>query len=163
MKKVLWLASWYPNAEEPFIGDFIKRHAEAVSMYQPLTVLFVGKYGPPIHADITNAVVRGNKTGSFEENILYYRSTGDSNIMLSKIKSLYTYFKKHAEFIRQLRKRDDLPDLIHVHVAWKAGLFALYLKWKYKIPYVLTEHWTGYYEEAKDSLFKKSFLTRYLT
>ncbi len=69
--------------------------------------------------------------------------------MFSKIRSLYTYFKKHAEFIKRLRKRDELPDLVHVQVAMKAGLVALYLKWKYKIPYVLTEHWSGYYEEDK--------------
>ncbi len=43
MKKVLWLASWYPNEADPFSGDFIKRMAEAVSCYQPVNILFVGK------------------------------------------------------------------------------------------------------------------------
>jgi glycosyltransferase involved in cell wall biosynthesis len=52
---------------------------------------------------------------------------------------------------------------VHVQVAMKAGLIALYLKWKYKIPFVLTEHWTGYYEQSADSLFRKSFLEKYLT
>ena len=50
MKKVLWLASWYPNAAEPFSGDFVKRQAEAVSIFQPLTILFVGKYLSPHHS-----------------------------------------------------------------------------------------------------------------
>ena len=45
----------------------------------------------------------------------------------------------------------------------KAGLIALYLKWKYRIPYVLTEHWSGYYPKSKDSLFKKSIVTRFVT
>ena len=56
-----------------------------------------------------------------------------------------------------------MPDIVHVHVAFKAGLIALYLKWKYKIPYVLTEHWTGYYRQDKNSLFSKSILEKYLT
>jgi glycosyltransferase involved in cell wall biosynthesis len=29
--------------------------------------------------------------------------------------------------------------------------------------YVLTEHWSGYYPTSKDSLYKRSYLTRYLT
>jgi len=56
-----------------------------------------------------------------------------------------------------------MPDLIHVQVAMKAGLIALYLKWKYRIPYVLTEHWSGYYPFSADSLYKKSYLTRFAT
>ncbi len=57
----------------------------------------------------------------------------------------------------------SLPDFVHVHVAMKAGLIALYLKWKFNIPYLVTEHWTGYYRESADSLFKKSRLSKYLT
>jgi glycosyltransferase involved in cell wall biosynthesis len=56
-----------------------------------------------------------------------------------------------------------MPDLVHVQVAMKAGLIALYLKWKYKIPFVLTEHWSGYFEGTKDSLSRKPVLIRYLT
>jgi glycosyltransferase involved in cell wall biosynthesis len=45
----------------------------------------------------------------------------------------------------------------------KAGLLALYLKWKYKIPFVLTEHWSGYFPGTKDGLNRKSLLIRFLT
>ena len=40
-KKVLWLVSWYPNRLAPFNGDFIKRHAEAVSLYHDVQVIYV--------------------------------------------------------------------------------------------------------------------------
>src|SRR6476659_8749065 len=116
MKKVLWLTSWYPNAAEPFSGDFIKRQAEAVSIYQPLTILFVGKYLSPHHSGTEIPDIRSNESGSMDENILYYSSPGNSNTMFSKIRSLYAYFKKHAEFIKRLRKREELPDLVHVQV-----------------------------------------------
>jgi len=42
-------------------------------------------------------------------------------------------------------------------------LVALYLKTRFKIPFVLTEHWSGYYQQPKDNLFKRSFLEKYLT
>ena len=65
--------------------------------------------------------------------------------------------------IRNLKANSELPDLVHVHIAMKAGLIALYLKWRYQIPYIISEHWSGYYAFSRDSLFKKSFLEKYLT
>jgi glycosyltransferase involved in cell wall biosynthesis len=159
MRKVLWLASWYPNETEPFSGDFIKRQAEAVSNFQPIKIIYAGKYLPAIH----NSQISKHASENLQEFILYYSSSGSGRGMISKIRSLYNYFRKHAEIIQWLRDKNELPDLVHVQVAMKAGLVALYLKWKYKIPYVLTEHWSGYYKQAKDSLFRKSFLDKYLT
>jgi glycosyltransferase involved in cell wall biosynthesis len=163
MKKVLWLASWYPNETDPFSGDFIKRQAEAVSIYQSLNVLWVGKYAPVNFSERTNHTNSELRTENLKEYILYYHSTGQGNNIFSKIKSFINYFKKNREFIQQLRKKNELPEIVHVQVAMKAGLIAIYMKWKYKIPFVLTEHWSGYFSNAKDSLFKKSFLTRFLT
>jgi glycosyltransferase involved in cell wall biosynthesis len=163
MKKVLWLTSWYPNETDPFSGDFIKRQAEAVSIYQPLKVLWVGKYAPVHFSEKTNHSNSKFNTENLKEYIIYYPSSDDTKNIFSKIKSLINYFRKNREFIQQLRERNELPDIVHVQVAMKAGLIALYIKWKYKIPYILTEHWSGYYAIAKDSLFKKPLLTRFLT
>ncbi len=163
MKKVLWLASWYPNESDPFSGDFIKRQAEAVSMYQPLNVLWVGKYAPSYFSVRTEHLIRESGTNNLREYIMYYPGSGKGNGVFSKIQSLFRYFKKNKEIIQHLQEKNELPEIVHVQVAMKAGLIALYLKWKYKIPYVLTEHWSGYYPIAKDSLFNKSFLTRFFT
>ena len=156
-KSVLWLASWYPNEAEPFSGDFIQRQAKAVSACQPITVIYVGKSAPGSNKQKEPDVK--SMTGNLQEKIFYYSIHG----FLSKWKSLVTYFKKHHGFIIELRSKNDLPDLVHVHVAMKAGLVALYLKWRYKIPYLLTEHWSGYYPQAMDSLYRKSVAERYLT
>jgi glycosyltransferase involved in cell wall biosynthesis len=163
MRKILWLTSWYPNKMNPFSGDFIKRQAEAVSKYQPVDVLYVGKYFSESALDKTKFSGIENKSENLKESILYYPSSETGDHIISKFKSLYTYFDNHIKFIKKLHARNDLPDLVHVQVAMKAGLVALYLKWRYNIPYVVTEHWTGYYRQAKDSLFKKSFIFRFLT
>lgn len=39
------------------------------------------------------------------------------------------------------------PDIVHLHVVTKQGLIALWLRKFYNIPYIITEHWTGYYPE----------------
>jgi glycosyltransferase involved in cell wall biosynthesis len=158
--KVLHLASWYPNKADPFSGDFIKRHSQAVSIYLPVYVIYIGKY-----AQETKAVTSYSKStaNGLYEFIVYYSTAINNKSFYSKVLSLYHYFDKHISVIRKLRKVDGLPDIVHVHIAMKAGLIGLYLKWKYNIPYVLTEHWSGYYEFSRDSLFKKSFLTKYFT
>lgn len=43
-------------------------------------------------------------------------------------------------------------DLAHVHVALKAGLLALHLR-KKGIPYLITEHWSGYYVERPGNIY----------
>jgi glycosyltransferase involved in cell wall biosynthesis len=158
MKKVLWLASWYPNEREPFSGDFIQRHAEAVSICLPVKVIYVGKQADHSLGQLSGKVEY--KSGNLQEHIEYY---SNRKRYLKKWRSLFSYIKIHSEIIKDLKKNDDLPELVHVHVAMKAGLIALYLKWKYKIPYVLTEHWSGYYPQSKDSLYNKSVIERYLT
>ena len=163
MKNILWLTSWYPNVTDPSNGDFIQRQAEAVSDFQSMKIVYVGKYlsrTAPIKIDPV-VTQKGNKR--LEEYILYYPSRVNGNSLLSRFLSFKAYFKRHFEFLSHLRKENELPDIVHVQVAMKAGLIALYLKWRYKIPFVLTEHWSGYYAESRDSLFKKSYLTRYFT
>jgi glycosyltransferase involved in cell wall biosynthesis len=163
MKNILWLTSWYPNAMDPFNGDFIQRQAEAVSDYQSLKIVYVGKYPSGTAPIKINPVVTQKGNHRLEEYILYYPSYANGYSILSRFLSFNAYFKRHFEFLSHLRKGNEFPDIIHVQVAMKAGLIALYLKWRYKIPFVLTEHWSGYYAESRDSLFKKSYLTRYLT
>ncbi|MEJ7675780.1 MAG: hypothetical protein WKF59_24510 [Chitinophagaceae bacterium] len=43
MSYVLWLVSWYPNKTDAFAGDFIERHAKAVSLNSKLIIIFVTK------------------------------------------------------------------------------------------------------------------------
>ncbi len=42
-KKILWLASWYPNILSPYDGDFIQRQARAAALFQRLTVIYIKK------------------------------------------------------------------------------------------------------------------------
>ena len=50
---------------------------------------------------------------------------------------------------RALKREWGLPDVVQLNVIQKQGLLALWLKKKYKIPYVIVEHFTGYLPENK--------------
>jgi hypothetical protein len=68
--KLLWLASWYPNTLAPLSGDFLKRHAEAVSIYEDVHVIYVMRdpYGE-ITKDICINEISEQR---LKETIVYY-------------------------------------------------------------------------------------------
>ena len=49
---------------------------------------------------------------------------------------------------KQLKHTWGLPDLVQLNVIQKQGLLALWLKMRYKIPFLIVEHWSGYLPES---------------
>jgi glycosyltransferase involved in cell wall biosynthesis len=158
--KILWLASWYPSKVDPFNGDFVQRQALALSLIQPLTVIHTVKdtrnmFESYPHTEIT---VRGNLT----EVIVYYRSNGGPLSLMGKMNSTLLFRKNFREAIFRWMRQKGKPDIIHLHVPYKAGLVALWLKRNLNIPYIVTEHWAGYTKDNPDSYFSRTFAFRKL-
>jgi glycosyltransferase involved in cell wall biosynthesis len=137
-KKVLWLCSWYPNRIDPFDGDFIQRHARAASLYENIHVLRVV-------ADTTA------RPGSVNIDVTGETNLTEQIVYLGKGKGLagrLFFFFRRNRLCKQLLKKylaeEGPPALVHVHVPYPAGRFAVWLKHKTGIPYVVTEHWTIY-------------------
>jgi glycosyltransferase involved in cell wall biosynthesis len=144
--KTLWLASWYPNRLSPFNGDFIKRHAAAVSIHAGVQVIYVVR---DQKGELTKDVLIENTTeGSLEQTIIYYYSPRKSIRFLDKLYSQSKYRRLFKEAVTAYIKMKGTPQLVHVQVGMKAGAVALWLKQKKNIPYVVTEHWTGFLEES---------------
>ncbi|MEO7960474.1 MAG: glycosyltransferase, partial [Ginsengibacter sp.] len=143
---IIWLPSWYPNILGPFDGDFIQRHARAVSASAKLTVVFFKKDTESI---ITNDL---KKTVSVQNNlqeiICYYRPVRTRLKLLNRLISFYTYRKVYKKILTELINENGRPDLVHVHVALAAAAPALWLKKKYQAPLLISEHWTGYLPSA---------------
>ena len=38
---ILFLSAWYPHRKDPMFGLFVRHHAEAVSLYCKVSVLFI--------------------------------------------------------------------------------------------------------------------------
>ncbi len=162
-KKILWLPSWYPNKLSPYDGDFIQRHARAVSLFQKIFVLYVKKDEKGIIAKGTSE--QFFSAGNLDEKIIYYhlRKTGIKTLdrFLSARKSKGLYRKTIKDFINE----NGRPDLVHLHVAVKTASHALWLKRIYSIPFIISEHWTGYLPKAQQGIknmnvFQKFFLQK---
>ena len=139
-------------------GDFIERHAKAVSGFAKTIVLFVDKDNSLRAGDLqVEKTVDGNL-------IVYKVYYGASKIggWWGKLQSLRQYRAAQRTLYAQIVREQGTPNLVHVHVAMKAGLLALHLKKTYGLPYIVTEHWTGYDPASNDSLHKKGIAWKYL-
>lgn len=61
---------------------------------------------------------------------------------------------------RQLRREWGLPDVVQLNVIQKQGLLALRLKQRYKIPYIIVEHWSGYLPENGQFMHMSAYKRR---
>lgn len=156
--KILWLVSWYPNRLDPYTGDFIQRHARSVSQYCDVEVIFVKK--DPQLLPGTSAVVK-SKNGALSEQVIYYNPRKTNIPLADKVLSFLQYKKIYRQAVKQYIQEHGKPAFIHVHVAMNAGLIALWAKRKFKIPYLLTEHWAGYLDEARPNFSDLNFVIRH--
>ena len=135
-KEVLFLTSWYPSDENATLGNFVVKHAECSSEVANVTVLYA------ISSTRVNKVQIDDQTENNVRVICVYYPKKASNIPLfNSIKKVRTY--NHALW-KGFNYLDVSFDIVHLNVAFPAGLFALKLKRKYNIPIILLEHWTGY-------------------
>ncbi len=157
--KVLWLASWYPNRLDTFTGDFIQRHAQAVSQFCSVEVIYIKKDTSLLTG---TTEVEKKSAGNLTEQIIYYNTLKTNFKIIDKILSFLAYKKLYRKAVNEYFKTDGKPDHVHVHVAMNAGVTALWIKKKWKIPYFVTEHWVGYYRECVPSLYDHNRLFRFL-
>lgn len=156
--KILWLTSWYPNLTDPVLGDFIQRHAAAVSAILPLHLIHVIQQGPFIHQKEEKISVQ--KEGNLSESIYLFSFKPIGIPIIDKLRYQSKYLRYSKKVIEEYFKKEGKPDLIHVHVPIKAGLLARWALKKFGIPYIVSDHSSHYEKEAPDSFYNRSFYFR---
>ncbi len=148
-KRILWLCSWYPSEAAPFNGDFIQRHARAAALYNDIDVIHV------------TGTLDQSKTAFFlpiekglTETIIHYKNR---NGVIGKILNHFTWSKHYKQAIEKYINEKGKPDLVHIHVPVKAGLIALWIKKKFSIPYIVTEHWGIYNKVLNENYSNRPF------
>lgn len=135
--KILFISSWFPNKLEPTNGNFVQRHAEAVALKHDVEILHtIGDFNQKEIFVFDEKIINGLKT-----LIIYYKNS--KNPLRNFIRRMKAYKIGFAKMQK--------PDLVHANVLHNNMLFAVYLKKKFKIPFVITEHWTAYQENASDA------------
>ena len=159
MMKVLWLTSWYPNDLDKWNGDFIQRQAHAAALYGNITVIHVeadaqGLLQEPL-------VKKTSSDGNLTETIVLFKPFRSK--IAGKVFNLQRYTRHFKAQVEKYIEENGPPDIVHVHVAMKAGIIALWIKNKYKIPFVVTEHWTIYQNNSEDAYADRSAIFKKYT
>lgn len=149
---ILFVASWYPNPDQPVLGNFIQRHAQAVASKHRVSVVAA-------FSSEKNYGLIEKHTGYLSEYINLYPKVKDGDKVLSKMRKVKAYRKAMREAIERSIKHSGPPDIIHVHVAWPAALVVLPMAKELGRPIVVTEHWSGYLPE--DGNYRGFFLKHY--
>lgn len=144
---ILFLSSWYPSRVHNTLGNFVQRHAEAVALLHNVTVLYFAfekdttqdpQIEDSVHNRVRSIVVYGKK--SFPQILQKWQT-----------------FQKGIDYIET--NTEIKFDIIHHNVIWNAGWQAVFLSRRYKIPFIITEHWTSYDLKSRNDQpkFLKSF------
>jgi glycosyltransferase involved in cell wall biosynthesis len=147
---VLFLCKWYPSKFDQYDGNFIENHAKAVSTVSELAVIFA-------HSDELKEGsyrLEEMQTHGFPEYRCFYARSPFSPI------GLIRYFKaQYKAYKHYLLETGKAPDIVHVHINGRSTLLALYLKFWKKIPFIISEHWSGYTSEngAFKGFLRKAF------
>ncbi len=124
--KVLHLAKWYPNKEEPLLGIFIQKHIQSVQQSYDNKIISVYQTNT-INSNIHRVVNHLKNT----EEVVFYHKKG----LLNKIKVLFRVWKETKRF---------KPHLIHAHVMGWTSSLAYFFSRTNQVPFLISEHWSGY-------------------
>ncbi|UYZ62728.1 glycosyltransferase [Hymenobacter weizhouensis] len=140
--RVLMLPKWYPNRYDDQDGDFVARHVAAIAPNAEVAVLFATVARGPQRPLLT---CEAELTGPVPTLRYYYRARLTGLPLLDKLLKLLLYtISMHQGYRRLHRHWGGPPQLVHVHVLLRTGLWAGWLRLTRGLPYVVTEHWTRY-------------------
>lgn len=114
---------------EPTNGNFVQRHAEAVALKHDVEILHtIGDFSQTETFVFDDKVINGIRT-----LIIYYKNSKNP------VQNFFRRMKAYKMGFAKMQK----PDVVHANVLHNNMLFAVYLKKKFRIPFVITEHWTA--------------------
>ena len=125
---VLYLSEWYPHRYDAMAGLFVQKHAiAAANAGVDVCVLY-------LHHDthIQQLEITDNSHHQIREIIVYYPTS-----YLAALRKGWQYVKSHW----------GKPNVCQLNVITRNAILPLWLKLRYKIPYIIVEHWSGYLPE----------------
>ena len=137
--KVLNICSWYPNEFKPTLGNFVQKHAEAISQFNEVVALSI--FSDPKSKEHRVVV---NSKNQLTEIVVYYPKK-KSVFPFNKILNFLSHRKAFKLGFEIVKEKIGIPEIVHLNIVYPLGIWAYWLKKKYKIPYVITENSSGFH------------------
>ena len=146
---VLFTSSWFPGKSHRTLGNFVQYHAKAVGRYENVFVLYV----TPLEAIKDDFQIEHSIENGVDITRVYFK----------KKFGKYSYIKAFKFGLDELIKQRNITfDFLQHNIMLPHGWQALYLNRKLKLPYLISENWSGYQPERNEpiSFFQKIMLKR---
>lgn len=137
---VLFLNTWYPNREDPWLGLFIRKQARALSLYHPVIGLYLKS------APVTRMECDWEEGEGYLALKAYYpRHASGWPVAGPLIRALaYLWYSYKAWTL--LRKKANIvkPSRIVVNVTGPLAWLGAFLRLRYSVPLFWLEHWNAF-------------------
>lgn len=145
---ILLVPSWYPTAADPIAGIFQREQAFALISQRPQWNVAVSLVAQPAvwltspgsWAGVRLLGRRRTHVARVRPNLLELRSTAVVWTELAHAGNRAGVLAAHRANAERASRELGQFDLVHAHVAYPAGWFAMRLAAELGIPYVITEH-----------------------
>lgn len=135
------IAKWYPSRLNELTAIAIHRKTKAVALQTPTAVLFVTS--DPNLLDQTYEVDYQLEVGIHTVRV-YYKANDLADNALGKAIKLRRLIKSTFLGYEKVKQTLGMPDIVDLNVLARADFLANYLWKREKIPYVITERWSGF-------------------
>jgi glycosyltransferase involved in cell wall biosynthesis len=83
---------------------------------------------------------------------VYYRNNDVGKSGFARMRKFFRYIRATRIGWKLTREKFGIPQINHVHIFTRPVLLAFFLRWKYKIPYIITEHSSHFVHELPEWL-----------
>lgn len=153
---ILFLASWYPIPSNPNHGIFIKNHALALSQYNQVILVYAYSSSEKNKDQVIKNIINKN----FEEWIISYKKTIFFFPIISALIKIIKFKSSYKKLLNELILSNYSIKGIQLNTIFPAALVLPLFRKKFKVPYTIVEHWSGYLSEDGNY---KGFLLKYIT
>ncbi len=134
--KILVVTEWYPHEEDPAHGIFVRRQVEALTQHYPEIELCV------VYARADDGVSDVEISHEQREGYCEYRVRYP--VKRTMLGRFFCYRSSLKRAVDVIQVKWQSIDLCWCQVAWRSAILGRMLSEKYDVPYLITEHWTGY-------------------
>lgn len=160
-KHVLFIPAWYLSYYKPHAGSFFQEQAISLSdAGYKMGIISVNNYPVKLALKFKKFVWGIEKW--LDKGIQTYRYNCPRLPIFKRINSLLV-LQAYKSLFRRYIQKNGKPDIIHIH-SYKSGIIGLWIKKKWGIPYVVTEHSSSiakknlhpYFQKQAKSLYNNS-------
>ena len=108
--KIWFFPRWYPDRSDNMFGLFVRRHAQAVSIFCDVTVLYIT---PSNICKVDYELIESNIDG-VKEITCYYKN---NRSYFAPLLNFWKFLIGTLKVYKYCRKKYGLPEINHVHVA----------------------------------------------